>query len=62
MFFLAVLVWATLSTEPPKIVHAYAHLDECLVAADKQNNSFPAAGPNAQVSPVRFICLEARGV
>ena len=56
VFFLAVLVWATLGTEPPKIVKVYTTLDDCLAMASKQNKA-DGFGPPRQ----KFVCLEMRG-
>lgn len=56
MFFLAVLTWATLTTEPPRIVKVYATLEACLIVAQKQNTT--AYG---NVPAGKFICLEAKG-
>jgi hypothetical protein len=56
VFFLAILVWATLTTEPPKIVGAFKTLDECLIAASKANKADLFGPPT-----VKAVCLEARG-
>ena len=53
MIFLAVLVWATLTTEPPKIVKAFKTMDECVIVATKQNSAAFGAGPQK----VKFVCL-----
>jgi hypothetical protein len=57
MFFLAVLTWATLTTEAPVILKVFRTLDDCTVEASKRNNPvFPPSDGS-----VKFICLEARG-
>lgn len=56
MFFLAVLTWATLTTEPPKIVKVYKTLDECLAMASQQNKADLFGPP-----PQKWVCLQARG-
>lgn len=56
MFFLAVLTWVTLTTEPPKIVGVFRTLDECLIAASKQNKADLFGPP-----PQKFVCMEMRG-
>ncbi len=68
MFFLAVLTWATLTTEPPKIVGIFVNdqphgealvasaMDKCLIEAAKRNKA-DLFGPPAQ----KFICLQAVG-
>jgi hypothetical protein len=56
MFFLAVLTWATLTTEPPKIVHFYKTLDDCTAEASQRNHpNFPGVEPKEM-----FVCLEVR--
>jgi hypothetical protein len=59
MFFLAFVVLATLTAEPPKIVRVYRTLDECMAAKDDKNNPHPSSGPNAQANPLRYFCLKA---
>lgn len=57
MFFLAVLTWATLATEPPKLIHFYKTLEECATEAQKQN--LPSRfGDEAKV---QYICLSLVG-
>lgn len=59
MFFLAFVVLATLTTEPPKIVRVYMTLDECMVAKDAKNRPHPSSGPNSVENPLRYFCLKA---
>jgi hypothetical protein len=59
MFFLAFVVLATLTTEPPKIVQIYGTLDECVTAKDEKNYPHPSTGPNAPPNPMRYFCLKA---
>jgi len=56
MFFLVMLTWATLGTEPPRVIKPYKTLDECLAAASKQNLSTSFGPP-----PWKFVCAEVRG-
>lgn len=58
MFFLAFVVLATMTTDAPKIVSVFRTLDECVVAKDGKNKTWPASGPNAQDNPLRYFCLQ----
>ncbi len=57
MFFLAVLTWATLTSEAPKIVKPFATLEECQIQARHAQHNADSWAP----SGVKFVCLEARG-
>ncbi len=59
MFFLAFVVMASLGTEAPTLVSVFPTLDECVVAKDAKNKTFPASGPNAPANPLRYFCLKA---
>ncbi len=69
MFFLAVLTWATLTTEPPKIVGIFVNDQphgEALVASagDKCQIARQQAQHQAdffKAQEVRYICLEVIG-
>jgi len=56
MFFLVVLVWSTLTTEPPKVVAVFKTLDECLATASKANKA-DLFGPPRE----KYVCAQARG-
>ena len=57
MFFLAVIVWATLAKEPPKILGVYEHLEDCQAMAGKMRG----APMNGYLPPQRYICLQIMG-
>ncbi len=57
MFFLAVLTWATLTKEPPRIVQVLPTLEACQIKARQAQHSADSWAP----SGVKFICLEAKG-
>lgn len=59
MFFLAVLTWATLTTEAPRIVRVYKTLEECAAVRDQANKTWPPSGPNHEPPAQRAICLKA---
>jgi hypothetical protein len=56
MFFLAVLTWATLATDAPKIVKPFASLENCQIAARQAQHQADFWAP----SGVKYVCMEMR--